>query len=186
MRTTMLMSALALVAGPAFAQAVPPTAGPMSTTGPMAAGQLPCPTPAALPPELAGWTAAVPVKAAVSGEPATATIEPGRGVRATLSPVDQLRYPVAPGHAGEPGTTGGLLAFAVSRAGTYRVALGAGAWIDVVRDGRALVSIAHGRGPACSPIRKTVDFTLAPGRYLLEVSGNATPVLALMIAPIAS
>lgn len=138
-----------------------------------------------LPPAFAGWTAAVPVKAAVvPGELALATIEPGRGVRATLSPAEAVRYPIVPGHPGEPGTMGGMLEFAVSRAGTYRIALGASAWIDVVRDSHALSSIAHDHGPECSPIRKTVDFTLAPGRYLLAVSGNKTATLALMVVPI--
>lgn len=182
-----LLPALAvMLPASAVAQTAPPAAPPMPMAGPMDAGGAPCPAgPAALPPGLAGWTAAVPVRAATAtGELALATIEPGRGVRATLSPAARIAYPVAPGHPGEPGTLGGLFAFAVTRGGTFRVALGAGAWIDVVRDGQAVASIAHGHGPACSPIRKTVDFTLAPGRYVLEVSGNHAPVLALMVAPV--
>ncbi|MGI4732099.1 MAG: hypothetical protein ACRYFW_10150 [Janthinobacterium lividum] len=151
---------------------------------PMDMAQAPCPaTPATLPPEFSAWTNATPVAAAATpADLAAATIEPGHGVQATLTPAARITYPVVPGHPGEPGTSGGLFAFAVSQAGNYRVALGAGAWIDVVRDKHAIASTAHGHGPACSAIRKTVDFALAPGRYLLEVSGNRAPTLALMIA----
>ncbi|WP_375381321.1 homogentisate 1,2-dioxygenase [uncultured Sphingomonas sp.] len=186
-RPARFLAALSLSAGMASAQTTP-AAPPMAMTGPMDAAQAPCPaTPAALPPELAGWAAAVPITAAsMPGELALATIVPGRGVRATLSPVAKVSYPVAPAHAGEPGTSGGLFAFAVTKSGTYRVALGAGPWIDMVRDGRFVASSAHGRGPACSPVRKMVDFTLTPGRYLLQVSGNKAPTLALMIAPVTS
>ena len=184
-RPACFLAAFSLSAAMASAQTTPP-APPMAMNGTMDAGQAPCPaTPAALPPELAGWAAAVPITAAsMPGDLALATIVPGRGVRATLSPVDKVSYPVATTHAGEPGTSGGLFAFTVTLAGTYRVALGAGAWIDVVRDGRFVPSSAHGRGPACSPVRKMVDFKLTPGRYLLQVSANKSPTLALMIAPV--
>ena len=76
---------------------------------------------------------------------------------------------------------GGLVGFSVTEAGTYRVALGSGAWIDVVRGGKAAASTAHGHGPACSGVRKTVDFPLTPGRYILQIAGNGTPSIAVMV-----
>jgi hypothetical protein len=69
----------------------------------------------------------------------------------------------------------------IATAGTYRFVLGSGAWIDVLKDGRAVASTAHAPGPACSTARKTVEFPLAPGDYVLQVSANAEPTLALMI-----
>src|SRR3546814_11240362 len=60
----------------------------------------------------------------------------------------------------------------VKKAGRLIVALDAGAWIDLVRDGAAQKSITHGHGPACSGIRKMVEYDVTPGRYQLQI-GNA-------------
>ena len=49
-------------------------------------------------------------------------------------------------------------------------------------DPAAAVSVAHGRGPACSGIRKMVDFALEPGLYVLQIAGNGGPSLPVMIA----
>lgn len=153
-------------------------------TVPMAMTQAPCPsTPTLLPPEFAGWSRKTPIKAALTAaDLSAAMIVPDHGALVVLSPEETVRYPVVPGHHGEPGTTGGLLEFSIAETGTYRVALGAGAWIDVVHDRHALASVAHGHGPACGPIRKTVAFTLTPGKYVLQVSGHGGLTLALMIA----
>ncbi|MGJ3630031.1 hypothetical protein AB5I41_31865 [Sphingomonas sp. MMS24-JH45] len=75
----------------------------------------------------------------------------------------------------------GLAMFQVARPGTYRIALGTPAWIDVVRAGQPLAAMAHGHGPACSGIRKIVDFRLRPGRYVLQVSGGGTSPVPIMI-----
>ena len=56
------------------------------------------------------------------------------------------------------------------------------AWVDVVRAGRALASSAHGHGPACTGIRKIVDFRLQPGRYVLQVSGGTSASVPVLIA----
>ena len=74
----------------------------------------------------------------------------------------------------------------MTEAARYRIALGAGAWIDVVEDGRAVTSVAHAHGPACSGIHKTVDFDLAPGKYVLQVAGSDAPVATVMVAKLAA
>lgn len=139
-----------------------------------------CPIAGVIPPELAGWRTMTPVDAGATPVP----IRLGAGVRAHLLPVDAVTYPLAPAKPGATGTSGGVFAFEVARGGRYRVALGAGAWIDVVQGGRAFASVAHGHGPECSPVRKMVDFDLKPGRYLLEVAGAPSATLGLMIAPL--
>lgn len=73
--------------------------------------------------------------------------------------------------------------FAIPRTGTYKVALGSGAWVDVVSQGRALASTAHGHGPACTGIRKIVDFNLAKGLYALQLAGIAGDSVKVMIVP---
>lgn len=137
----------------------------------------------ALPPELSGWSSSVPLTAATSIETASrASLALGKAARLQLIPTATVRYARLPEKPGTPASNGGLVSFTVAEPGTYRVALGAGAWVDVVRDGRTLLSVAHGHGPACSGVRKMVDFRLTPGRYLLQIAGNADPVIPVMVA----
>lgn len=140
-----------------------------------------CAAPGKLPPELAGWASPRPAAAAtVQEELGEATLTLGAGARVTLSPTPRVAYPVQPAHPGTASTNGGLFAFAVTEAGSYRVALSGPAWIDMVADGKPVGSAAH--GPDCTGIRKQVDFALKPGRYLLQVSGASDPVLELLVA----
>ena len=98
-----------------------------------------------------------------------------------LLPTPNIVYPLRPEHPGGTVSYGGLLHFTVEQPGTYRVAIGSAAWIDVVQDGHAVESSAHGPGPACSGIRKMVDFPLAAGSYLLEIAGNGTAALPVLV-----
>lgn len=135
-----------------------------------------------LPAALSGWPAKAPLAAAadMAGLPA-ATVTPGKAVDLTLLPTPQVHYALRPERPGGSVSHGGMVAFAVPSAGTYRVALGSGAWIDMVRDGTAMASTAHGRGPACSGIHKMVDFALEPGSYTLQIVGNGTPGVAVLV-----
>ena len=140
-----------------------------------------CPaTPAAVPPELAGWARQSPVQAGADG--ARATMLPiGGGVIATLLPASAVAYAVPPEKQGTAASSGGVFAFTAPATGRYRVALGAAAWIDVLSGTMPSVSVAHGHGPDCTGVRKTVDFDLVPGRYFLQVSGSGSAKLPLMV-----
>lgn len=173
----MFATLLALAAAQAPAHTLPPRAEGQVQAAPTLRT---CPVEGVIPRELAGWRQAVPVAA----DRTPVTIGVGRGVRATLLPTADVTYPVAPARAPAADTSGGVFAFEVAKAGRYRVALGAGAWIDVVHNGRVIASRAHGHGPECSPVRKMVDFDLAAGRYLLEVAGSPAATLSMMIAPL--
>ena len=141
----------------------------------------PAPTcPAAPPAELAGWGEARPAAASADAEAAT-TLRVGGGFRAALRPTARVAYPVEPAKPG-PGAHGGLFAFDVTRPGRHRVALSSPGWIEVVRDGRAVPSASHAHGPACSGIRKVVDFDLALGRHLLQIAGAPAASVNLMVA----
>lgn len=138
--------------------------------------------PATPPPEPAGftgWTAPTPLVAGRDAASAPA-LPVDTAARVSLGDAGAVRYAAAPGHAPAAGSHGGILALTVASAGRYRIALGAGAWIDLVGGTTPLPSVAHGHGPACSTLRKTVDFDLQPGRYLLQLSGNAAPTLTVM------
>ena len=135
-----------------------------------------------LPAGLAGWNARTSVNAvADAGGLGKTTLAVGKAVNLALSPASKVRYALSPEKAAGSASSGGMIGFTVERPGTYRVALGAAAWIDMVRDGKAAKSVGHGHGPACSGIRKMVDFSLQPGRYVLQISGNAAPAVALMV-----
>ena len=145
-----------------------------------AAAAAPCPATAApLPAELAGWSPMALVSATPKGDQ---RLTIGQGATAALRPSPLVKLAAPASHPPTPDTTSGVFAFTVAAPGRYRVALGAGAWIDVVQGGKALPSVAHAHGPACSPVHKMVDYDLRPGSYRLQVVGNTAPIINLMIA----
>ncbi|MEO5938996.1 MAG: hypothetical protein ABIQ43_08300 [Sphingomonas sp.] len=107
----------------------------------------------------------------------------GKGTGIRLQPFEKVVFAVTPGRAPKPGSFGGVYQFDVATPGTYRIALEAGAWIDVVFNGKSLESIAHTEGPACSGIRKIVDFALTPGRYVLQLSGAKEAPMRVLVLP---
>lgn len=132
----------------------------------------------ALPPELAGWSTQTPVSAGTKpGE--GATLEVGRATLVSLHSAKHLGF-AAPAK-GEAEGNGGTLALAIPKSGTYRVALGDAAWIEMVQGGKPVASRSHAHGPRCSGIRKIVEFTLAPGNYTVQLSGSPADSVALMV-----
>ncbi len=123
---------------------------------------------AALPASLTGWTA--------PGDEFT----PGKAV--SLDTVDAATLKGVP--AGTKPGKAATIAFRITTAGTYGVALDQPGWIDVLpgaAGGTALTSVAHGHGPECSTIRKIVRFKLDPGPYRLYVTGLAQPKAKVML-----
>lgn len=170
-------------AQPPVSAAAPP---PSASASASARGQ-DCPaTVAALPEGLAGWDRRRPLEAARAPEGlAAAGLTVGRAVEARLHPValeGRDKPEAASEKGGRPSSGfGGLFAFSVSGAGVYRIALGAAAWVDVAGEDGPLASVGHAHGPACSGIRKMVDFALAPGRYRLMLSKADRANLPVMI-----
>jgi hypothetical protein len=137
---------------------------------------------ASLPPELAAWSQRSDiVSAARSGDLASAVLTPGQAVNAQLHPTREVTYAAQPEKPGGSLAHGGLLRLRIATPGTYRVVLGSGAWIDVLKNGKPVASSAHAPGPACSTARKTVEFPLVRGDYVLQVSANADPMLAILV-----
>ncbi len=134
---------------------------------------------------LARWT--TPVVGAAVGDMAHlggAGIAVGQAVQLALLPQGAVSFPLPPGKAGAAGSYAGLLRLTIAEPGTYRVALGTGAWIDVVANGVAVAAGAHGHGPACSGIHKMVDFPLQAGAYIVQISASAeaqTKVLVVRV-----
>jgi hypothetical protein len=136
-----------------------------------------------VPATLASWADRKPLTAATDeASLGKAVLAPGIAVDLALAATPAMTYVIRPSHPGGSVSHGGMLRFTVDSAGTYRVAIGSGAWVDVVANKTSLESVAHGHGPNCSGIRKMVDFALQPGTYVLQVAGNGTATLPVLIA----
>jgi hypothetical protein len=156
----------------------------MAASAPMAAHAADAPCAAVAPPpiEFQGWAHRRPVLAGRrAGGDATPELALEQAADVALSPAGKVAFASPLAKPAAPGDMAGLLVFRAPLAGTYHVALGAAAWVDVVQAGAALASVAHAHGPECSGIRKTVDFRLAAGRYILQFSGAGVATLPVMI-----
>lgn len=149
---------------------------------PVLAQQTDCPAGAPLlSSELSGWATQTPLTASADKTGLkTAQLEIGKGAAATLKPTPDVQYLLRPEKPGGSVSYGGLFGLTVTQAGTYRVALGSAAWIDVLAGKKTVASTSHGHGPACSGIRKMVDFALKPGRYTVQIAASETPDLVVM------
>jgi len=137
---------------------------------------------AVLSPEFASWATRAPVTAAKDKAGlGKAMLVIGKAVDAALPPTSEVRYVLRPEKRGRSVSFGGIFAFDVKEAGTYRVALGSAAWIDLLEDGKSIASTGHGHGPDCSGIRKMVAFPLKPGRHVLQLSANPVATAAMMV-----
>jgi hypothetical protein len=54
-------------------------------------------------------------------------------------------------------------------------------WLDVVQNGRLVMSTAFGRGPQC--LGKFVEFPLGPGDAVLQMSGGPYETADILIVP---
>lgn len=146
-----------------------------------------CTAAAAIPADLAGWSATHGKAMAASKVATTASkavLVQGVAAEVTLLPASRVEYAVAPRKPGQGDSYGGLLAFDVARAGHYRVAQSGRSWVDVIVDGKAVGSVGHGHGPDCSGIAKMVDFDLPVGRHFLQIAGNGEALVKVMVAPV--
>jgi hypothetical protein len=139
--------------------------------------------PRALPPELAGWSnrTAAPAAKDAAGL-TTATLSVGSAFDAKLTRTSDVRYALAPEKLGGSASFGGMFSITIRDAGIYRVALGSGGWIDMLKDGKPVESSNHGHGPDCSGVRKMVDFPLTSGRYVLQLAASGAVSLPVMVA----
>ncbi|CAN5243724.1 hypothetical protein BH10PSE12_BH10PSE12_04160 [soil metagenome] len=159
--------AAGLAAAPLLAQDAPPA----------------CSSPLPLPELLAGWGASriSLVASAKASQTRKAVLPLGVAADADLLPTPSVQYPVQPGKPGGSVSFGGIFAFEAPAAGTYRVAINAHSWTDIIEGKAALVSSAHGRGPACTGITKMVDYPLQAGRHLLQIAANGDPKLTILV-----
>ena len=118
-----------------------------------------------------------------SATPPAACATTDQNLPATLRP---WTAPTAAGTTVQPGQAvtfapSGPLILVITEAGSYGVAIDQPAWVDVARDGGTLHSNGNSHGPACSSVRKIVDFQLQPGRYTINLSRTQAPTVRLLV-----
>jgi hypothetical protein len=135
------------------------------------------------PPALSGWSNKEDIAAAAKADGlSAASLTVNHAATVALRPTRDVSFVTQPDKPGGSVAHGGLLAVVIDKAGTYQINLSSGAWIDLVKDGKSVLSTAHAPGPACTGIRKTVQFPLEPGRYVLQISANADPTITVMVS----
>lgn len=171
---TPLAASCLMLAAPLCAQ----EGAPSSSMPPAAPA---CTAPVAPTGALAPWSSPAPLTAGADGAHA-ALLKAGLAAQIALLPTPAVTYPLQPEKPGGSVSHGGVMALEVAQAGTYRIALSSGAWLDVVGADGAQRSVAHGHGPECSGIRKMVDFALKPGHYTVQVSANGQDTIRVLVA----
>lgn len=144
----------------------------MAFAAPAAKPATSCPAEPVLPPELAGWARGASSKTIYAyGDDLGADWSPLGGARTELPlhKFESLRYGIAPERKPDVYKFGGMIPIDVKKPGRLIIALDAGAWIDLARDGVVVKSVTHGHGPACSGIRKMVEFDVTQWRYQLQI-----------------
>lgn len=128
----------------------------------------------------AGWETNTPLIAAV--DPALldkAQLTLAKASHVTLHAIPKIAFAVAPERKPDPSLHGGLVTVAIPTAGNYRVGLSSGAWIDVLQEGKPVISTVHGHGEGC--VRKAVTFALKAGNAVIQLSGNREADVRLMV-----
>jgi hypothetical protein len=136
-----------------------------------------------LPGELRNWNGDAGAATATGADSlANAELTIGKGYEAVLLNTPKVSFSVQPEKPGGSVAYAGLFEFNVATEGSYAVALGSAAWIDVLEDGRSIRSSSFGHGPECTTIRKIVVFPLKAGKHVLQISANGEAKLKLMVA----
>jgi hypothetical protein len=117
--------------------------------------------------------ATAPVQVTAGAKPDSAPLlGENRLYRLTLVPEDHVAFAAAPERKrGGSEADAGLARLHIAAAGTYRVALSAPFWIDVVQGGSLISSARFTGSHGCNAPHKVVEYTLAAGDYLLQISG---------------
>ncbi|WGS21306.1 MULTISPECIES: hypothetical protein [unclassified Bradyrhizobium] len=109
---------------------------------------------------------------------------PSTGITLTLVTPADAKLPTPPERAPKDGTFAGFTSFKTTpKSGLYTISLSAGAWVDVVQDGRSLKPKAFSGATDCDGIRKTMKYELSASPFVLQVSGARENSISIAIQP---
>jgi hypothetical protein len=137
-------------------------------------------------PERALFAGAAQPAAAARDVASAQPLVPGRLYQLQLAPQGQVSMRLAPGKKTQlDGAYAGLARLQLQQAGSYRVSMDQGAWIDVVADGQMINSSNFQSRPGCTAPHKIVQFLLPAGHeLLLQFSAATAPVLRVAVTPV--
>lgn len=82
------------------------------------------------------------------------------------------------------GSFAGMVLFQpAATGGGFRVTLSEAAWIDVIQDGRYPKPIAFSGASDCPYVRKSVEFQVGAGAFIVQVSDVAVSTIAIVLTP---
>ncbi len=112
-------------------------------------------------------------------------IQVAEGYTVTLVPQEEMTFSADPTrHMLAEGSFAGLMSFEAPVAGSYRISVSAGSWVDVVADGEPLESTDFSGRHVCEALRKWVSYDLEPGRtYTLMLTGASERALGAAVVP---
>ncbi|MEW6435677.1 MAG: hypothetical protein AB1508_00740 [Pseudomonadota bacterium] len=109
----------------------------------------------------------------------------GTGENLTLASQNAAKLPQGPSRPPKfPNSYAGFVTLAApASAGTYRVTLTHGAWIDVVQDGHLLKPTDHTGAIGCDGLAKSVKFNLTAAPFTVEITSSIAPTITLVVTP---
>jgi hypothetical protein len=127
--------------------------------------------------ERAMLTTAIPV--------ASGAEQPGiAAMKVALLLLADAKLPMEPTREPKQGTYAGFVRIAApASAGTYRITLAGGGWIDVVQGGSEVKAAAFSGVSGCDGLRKSVKFVLEVAPFIVGISGSTAPDIAIVITP---
>ncbi len=114
-----------------------------------------------------------------------ATLPADSAARLKLAPFGEAKLALAPERPPKfsPSYAGAFSLDAPTAPAVYKVTLSAGAWIDVVQDGKFLKPLAFSEATGCANARKSVKFRLAAEPTTLQLTGVGDPDIAIIVSP---
>lgn len=125
-----------------------------------------------------------PRQAAAGSTPnAAASMDANRLYAVRLAEQSKVTFAVPPGKVTvADGSYAGLLKINSPRAQTIRVSTNEAAWLDVISSGRLIESTRHTGHGNCKLLRKSVEFTINPGKpVVVQVSGSTAAEIKLAV-----
>jgi hypothetical protein len=104
-------------------------------------------------------------------------------LKVSLASLADAKLPAPPTRAPKNADSyaGFLRVGTLPKAGTYRITLSKGAWIDVFQDGHAIKSGAFSGALGCEGVRKSVKFNLTAAPITIEISSAAENTIGIAL-----
>src|SRR5262245_46039553 len=133
------------------------------------------------------WSIAAEQKALAADDKQVASATPldrtsAKAVAMSLVPFAEAKFVLPPERQPkDPKSFAGVVQFAGGDAGTYKITLSAGAWIDVAQNGKLLKSVDFSGAVECPYVRKSVQFKIGPQPFAVQLSGVDEPAIDFVV-----